>query len=210
MVVKRLWLALAIAALSAGCGGTIPKTNYYVLSLPAPAPQTREPAPYAVAVMPFRAPDQLEQDRIVYRPSPVEIDFYEYHRWAERPAAAVTAALVARLRTARLFSSVSGYGKARPDFLVRGRLDRFEEIDSPEGVTIRVELTTELVDAKTLKTLWNGSAGHTGPVTHGEVKALVTEISRGVDACLAQITSALDSFVRSLPPAPVPASSGSR
>jgi uncharacterized lipoprotein YmbA len=195
----------------AGCGGTIPKTRYYVLAVPAPAPQAREASPFTAAVMPFRAPDQLEQDRIVYRPSAVEIDFYEYHRWAERPASTLTAAFVQRLRAQRLFSTAAVFdGKGRPDYLIRGRVDRLEEVDSPEGVSVRVELSAEAVDGKTLKTVWTSAASHSGPVTHGEVTAVVTEISRGVDACLAQLTTSLEAFVRSLPPAPVPASAGSR
>jgi ABC-type uncharacterized transport system auxiliary subunit len=181
-----------------------------VLALPAPAPQAAQPSPYAAAVMTFRAPDPLEQDRIVFRPSPVEIDYYEYHRWAERPAAALTTALLQRLRARRLFSSVSLYeGKGRPDYLIRGRVERLEEVDSPEGVSVRVELSAEAVEGKTLKMVWNGSASHSGAVTHGEVKAVVAEISRGVDACLTQIVAGLEGFVRALPASPVPASAES-
>jgi uncharacterized lipoprotein YmbA len=192
------WLAILI--LTAGCGGTIPKTRYYVLALPAPAPQAHDAAPFTAAVMPFRAPDQLEQDRIVYRPSAVEIDFYEYHRWAERPATTLTTALVERLRAQRLFSTVAVFdGKGRPDYLIRGRVDRLEEVDSPEGVSVQVQLSAEAVDGKTLKTVWTSSASHSGPVNHGEVAAVVTEISRGVDACLTQLTTSLDSFVRAAP-----------
>jgi len=207
---SKYWLA-ALLLLTAGCGGAIPKTHYYVLSLPAPPPQTREPAAYSAAVMPFRAPDQLEQDRIVYRPSPVEVDFYEYHRWAERPASTLTSALAARLRSQRLFSTVGIFdGKGKPDYLIRGRIDRLEEVDSPEGVSVRIELSAEAVDGKSLKTVWTGAASHSGAVSQNEVKAVVTEISRGVDACLTQLTTSLESFVRSLPPAPVPASGGSQ
>jgi uncharacterized lipoprotein YmbA len=195
----RPWLAI-LTLFAAACGGTIPKTRYYVLALPAPAPQTREASSFTAAVMPFRAPGQLEQDRIVYRPSAVEIDFYEYHRWAERPASTLTTAFVERLRVQRLFSNVTVFdGKGRPDYLIRGRVDRLEEVDSPEGVSVRVELSAEAVDGKSLKTVWTGAASHSGPVTHGEVTAVVTEISRGVDACLGQLTASLDRFVRSAP-----------
>jgi len=191
--------------------GDIPKIHYYVLSLPAPAPQTREPAAYTAAVMPFRAPDQLEQDRIVYRPSAVEVDFYEYHRWAERPASTLTSALAARLRSQRLFSTVGIFdGKGKPDYLIRGRIERLEEVDSPDGVSVKIELSAEAVDGKSLKTVWTGAASHSGAVSEHEVKAVVTEISRGVEACLAQLTTSLESFVRTLPPAPVPASGGSQ
>ena len=184
---------------AAGCGGAIPKTRYYVMDLPSSLPRAQDPAPYTVAVMLLRAPEPLEQDRIVYRPSPVELDFYEYHRWAQRPAAMVTAALVDRLRTQNLFSSVAIFdGRAKADYFIRGRVDRLEEVDSG-GVAARVEISVELVDTKNSRTVWSGSGSHSSAVTVGEVKAVVTEISRGVDASLNQITAGLEQFVRSLP-----------
>lgn len=207
----RMCLLAGLLAGAAGCGGSIPKTHYYVIHLPAAAPQPREPAPYTVAVMPFRAPDQLEQDRILFRPSPVEVDFYEYHRWAERPVSTLTTALVDRLRAQRLFSGVSRFdGRTQADYLVRGRLERLEEVDATGSVTVQVELAADVVETKTSRTVWSGSALHTGPVTEGEVKAVVAEISRGVDACLAQIMAGLEGFAKALPPAPAPASAGFR
>jgi len=204
------WVA-ALLALGVGCGGAIPKTRYYVLQLPAPAPQPREPGPHTAAMMPFRVPDHLEQDRIQYRPSGVEVDFYEYHRWAERPGPALTAALLDRLRAQRLFSGVTLFdGRTKPDYLIRPRLEQLEELDSGNGVTVRVEMAAEAVDLKTNRTVWTGAATHSAPVSVGEVKAVVEELSRGVDACLSQITASLEGFLRALPPAPAPASPGSR
>lgn len=204
------WKAYGVAALvawSAGCGGAIPKTRYYVLDLPAPAPQARHPAPYTVTVMPFRAPEQLEQDRILYRPSPVEVDFYEYHRWAERPAALLTTALAERLRAGNLFAGVTTFdGRTKADYMIRGRLERLEEVDSPGNVTVRVEMAADVIEVRTSRTVWSKSASHQGQVTEGEVKAVVAEMSRGVENCLGQLAAGLENFAKSLPPAPAPAS----
>ena len=38
-----------------------------------------------VAVVELGCPDYLCADRIVYRPTPAEVGFYEYHRWAVSP-----------------------------------------------------------------------------------------------------------------------------
>ena len=207
----RFWLAMGLIVM-AGCGGgKIPRTHYYLLDVPAPAPRPRDPAPYSLAVMPFKVPDQLEQDRIVYRPSGVELDFYEYHRWAQRPGPTLTAALASRLRSQNLFSGVSIYdGHTKTDYVLRPRLERLEEVDSSSSVTVRVELGAEMIETKTNRTVWSGSGTHSGPVTAGEVRAVVEEMSRGVDACLGQITAGVDGFAKALPPAPVPASAGSR
>lgn len=203
-------MATALLILASGCGGPIPKTHYYVIDLPSVAPRPREPVPYTVVVSPFRAPDQLEQDHILYRPSPQELDFYEYHRWAERPNSMLTAALVARLRAQRLFADVFEFdGRAKADYLVRGRVERLEEVDSPNGVTARVDLAVDVVEMKSNRAVWSSAASHSNPVSGHEVRDVVTEMSRSVDACLGQITAGLEQFAKSLPPAPARASAGS-
>ncbi len=207
--VKRIILILVLLA-AAGCGGAIPRMHYYVLDIPAPAPQKRAPANYAVTIMPFRAPDQLEQDRIVYRPSAVEVDFYDYHRWAQRPASVLTHALAERFRDQNLFASVAIFdGRTKADYIIRPRLEHLEEVDSPGNVSVRVEIFADVVELKTSRTVWSGSATHTGRVEQGEVKAVVAEMSRGVDDCLGQITAGVENFAKSLPPAPVPSSAAS-
>ena len=206
--------AIGLAIVSGGCGGAIPKTHYYVLDLPA-APavgssQRPNPTPYTLAVMPLRAPEQLEQDRIVYRSSPVELDYYEYHRWAGRPASVLTTALTDRLRAQNVFSNVLAFdGRTKTDYLLRGSLQRLEEVDSSGSVSVRVEMTAEMIEVKTNRAAWSASCSQGGAVKVGEVKAVVEEISRGADACLAQITAGLEGFAKSLPPAPAPASAAS-
>ncbi len=209
---KRTTLILVFVSvlLSAGCGGAIPRMHYYVLDIPAPAPQRRTPAAYTVTITPFRAPDQLEQDRIVYRPSPVEVDFYNYHRWAQRPASVLTHALAERLRSQNLFANVFIFdGRTKADYMIRPRLERLDEVDSPGNVGVRVEMSADVVELKTSRSVWSGSASHNGRVEQGEVKAVVAEMSRGVEDCLAQLAAGLENFAKSLPPAPAPSSSAS-
>ena len=195
---------------AAGCGGAIPRMHYYVLDIPTPAPQTRTPAAYAVTITPFRAPDQLEQDRIVYRPSAVEVDFYDYHRWAQRPVSVLTHALAERLRRQNVFASVFIFdGRTKADYMIRPRLERLEEVDSPGNVGVRVEMFADVVELKTSRTVWSGSASHNGKVSEGEVKAVVAEMSRGVEDCLAQLAAGLENFAKSLPAAPAPSSAAS-
>ncbi|HZS51388.1 MAG TPA: PqiC family protein [Bryobacterales bacterium] len=201
------YLTSGLMVLAAACGGSIPKTHYYVLNLPPPAPRAGDPSPYTAVVMPVRAPEQLEQDRIVYSPSPVEIEFYEYHRWAQRPAETLTNAIAERLRAARLFSNVIVFdGRTKGDYLIRSRLNRLEEVDSENGVAVTVELAADAVEAKNNRVVWTSSASHTGPVTSGDVRAVVTEMSRGVDACLGKITADLENLRKAFPPPPAPAS----
>ena len=78
----------------AGCSGKIRYPSYYVLNVPIPAPAANRPVPMlgSVAVRQFDAPSFLRGGPIVYRESPEQLDFYEYHRWAVDPRRAVTGA----------------------------------------------------------------------------------------------------------------------
>jgi ABC-type uncharacterized transport system auxiliary subunit len=205
------WICAALItalALMAGCGGAIPKTHYYVLDLPAPAlaaPRAADdpPSSYTAVVMPFRAPEPLDQDRIVYSSSPVELSYYQYHRWAELPAPLLTSALAGRVRNLGLFANVSIFdGRTKGDYLIRPRLERLEEIDREGGVTVRVQISAEAVEAKTNHVVWRSEASHSGAVTAGEVGAVVTEMSRGAEACLEKITGDLRNLQKAFPPAP--------
>ena len=202
---SRLWMCLLAlgAVLATGCGGALPKMHYYMLNLPAaPAPAPASGAPYAVAVMPFRVPDYLQQDRLAFRPSAVEVDFYEYHRWAQRPAAMLTEALVQRLRSRGVFSTVLVFdGRTRTDYLLRGRLNRLEEIDENGSVSVLVELSADMLDLKANRTVWSGAAAQSGTVSQGEVSDVVTALGQAAGASLDQITTGLEGFAKGLPPA---------
>jgi uncharacterized lipoprotein YmbA len=133
--------ALIIVALMAGCmGGKVRYPKYYALEI-ATAPTLKdkdEGLPVAVAVRRFDTPAYLRQGRIVYREAPEEVGFYDYHRWAADPGAAVTTAVIDSLRSAQLFSFVKPYdGQDRPEYLLTGRLERLDEIDY--GGVVRVE-----------------------------------------------------------------------
>src|SRR5579859_6810521 len=85
--------------------------DYYVLNAPAPPSSNRIHGPVAgtLAVREFRAPVFLREGAIVYRSSPEQIDFYNYHRWAEDPRRPVTALVIQRLQADGFFRSVDAY-----------------------------------------------------------------------------------------------------
>src|SRR5580700_9334332 len=85
----------------AGCAGKIRYPSYYVLSVPAPAPANDRSKPIlgSAAVRVFSAPEFLREGPIAYRQSPEQVDFYDYHRWAEDPRRMVTAAMVREMQS---------------------------------------------------------------------------------------------------------------
>ena len=197
MTTKALIITSAcmLALLMAGCGGKILYPHYYALDIPAaPKPAASDARlPATLAVRRFEALPYLRQGRIVYRQGPAEIGFYDYHRWAADPAAAVTAAMIDSLRSSRLFSFVTPYdGQGQQDYLMSGRLERLEEIDSAGSVRVEAKLSAELVDLRTAATVWTGDADETLGVETRDVNSVVVEMSHAVQKSIDRLVASLD------------------
>ena len=191
---------IAAQLLTAGlssCGGKIPPTNYYVLELPAIPRAQAEVVPATVVVAPFRASQMLTQDRIVYRPAAGEVGFYEYHRWAEDPRETITSTFISRLQALGTFATVVALdGRTKADYILRGRIEKLEEVDFGGGVSVHVRLSAELVTFDGRKPVWQGVSEQKGQVGVGEVSAVVAEMSRAVRAGLDKLSAELDGWVR--------------
>src|ERR1700730_4409862 len=150
---KKLTTALALMGTLfalAGCG-RVRYPAYYTLNLPAPPdPPAAENVRTSIAVREFQSPNYLRQGPIVYRTTPEEIGFYEYHRWAADPRTVVTNAVVDHLRAGGQFSMVSMYdGRPNNDYVFSGRLEKLEEVDSQEGVKVEVAISAQIAPVGT-------------------------------------------------------------
>src|SRR6516162_2708782 len=130
-----------IAILLVGCTSKVRYPSYYTLAIApaatATAANTSQSA--SVAVRRFETPAYLRQGRIVYRQSPEEVGFYDYHRWAADPGVVVTTAVIESLRSAGMFSTVDRYdSQVHPEYILSGRLDRLDEVDYDKHVQAEV------------------------------------------------------------------------
>lgn len=197
---KILPLIVFLAMIGCG-GGKIPPTRYYALNLPAAPVPAADPLPHTLVVMPLRTSSMLTQDRIVYRPAPEEVGYYEYHRWAQDPRESVTAALIDKIRASGAFSSVARFdGRTRSDYVLRARIDRLEEVDFEGGVKVYSGLSAELLDGATMRVVWEGSATSDAQVPTSEMTAVVRQLSEATDRSLDQLTRSLADGVRNAAP----------
>jgi len=187
-------LAMAVVALStiavlAGCAGKMGRTNYYTLNLPAPPdPPAAENAHTTVAIREFRAPAYLKQGAIVYKPSPEQIGFYAYHRWAIDPSAFVTNSIIARLGAAGTFSHVKHYdGQPGADYLVSGRLEKLEEIDYAGGVRVEVAVSAQMTKLDTGEIVWSKAVSEVGEVKQHDVPTVVSEMSHTMERAIEKL-----------------------
>ena len=196
--------ALSLALLMLGCGGKIRYPQYYTLELaPTLRPEAGDPPKLGtLAVRPFGTSAYLRQGRIVYREAPNEVAFYEYHRWAADPGAAVTTAVMETLRSSGPFSLVERYDiNDKPEYLMTGRLERLDELDYGGAVRVEAKLSAYLVNLRTGTTVWAGDATETSIVDTRTVNSVVAEISTAVQACINQLITSMQQKLASAAPA---------
>jgi len=145
--------------------------------MPALTPVNDPKTSFVLDVERFRAPEVLRDERILYYQSATELNFYEYHRWTAAPAD-MTADLVARrLKGADIFREVRLFPHSKPgDFVLRGHLLNFEEVDYQSGGGVRVGLELSLVRTRDHQVIWSdrrlATRGLEGKGVEGVVKSL--------------------------------------
>jgi len=197
-VLNMLALTLAVVTILTGCGGKIRYPAYYTLNLPAPPdPPAKESVRNSIAVREFQAPSYLRQGPIVYRSTPEEIGFYEYHRWAVDPRTLVTGAVIDHLRASGQYSTVSMYnGHADNDFIFSGKLEKLEEADYQAGIKVDVAISAQIISVKTGATVWSNAVSEVGTVSRRTVPGVVSEMNQTLDLAINKLLSTV--------PAPLP------
>jgi ABC-type uncharacterized transport system auxiliary subunit len=192
-----LILALAVSTAFLGCASRVKYPAYYTLHVPpAPDPPAGPEARTSVAVREFRAPGYLRQGPLVYRASPEQIGFYDYHRWAADPRQFVTTVIVERLRASGNFAEVMVYdGRSHADYIISGRLEKLEEVDYPGGVKVEVALSAQMTNVHTGTTVWSNSASDIEDVSQRNVPAVVDEMSRAMDRAIEKLFSSFPKCV---------------
>ena len=195
--------SLAALMILASCGGRVRYPNYYTLNLPAPPdPPPAENVHATVAIREFRAPAYLRQGAIVYKPSPEQISFYAYHRWAINPCEFVTNSVIERLRASGDFARVKSYdGRPDIDYVLSGRLEKLEEIDYEGGVKVEVAISAQMTNLATGATVWNNAVSEVGDVNGRDVPAVVSEMNRTMERAIEKLLSPMPSDVATVPTA---------
>jgi len=183
-----LWTFLATLGL-ASCGGSIPKTQYYTLSVPAPPAASSDPkTTYILGVERFRAPEMLRDDRIVYYESPTQLNYYEYHRWSADPATLLTELAVQYLDRLGVFAEVRLLPIREPvDYTLRGRVLNFEEIDYGGGGKARVALELTLVRVRDRRVVWSARQQVETPIQEKGMAGVVNALNASSQQVLREV-----------------------
>jgi len=201
--VTKIVFSLAALVILASCGGRVRYPNYYTLNLPAPPdPPPAENMHATVAIREFRAPAYLRQGAIVYKPSPEQISFYAYHRWAINPCEFVTNSVIERLRASGGFARVTLYdGRPGTEYVLSGRLERLEEIDYAGGVKVEIAISAQMTKLASGATVWTNAVSEVGDVNKRDVPAVVTEMNRTMERAIRKLLSPMPADVATGPTA---------
>jgi uncharacterized lipoprotein YmbA len=186
-------MAGVAALLVAGCG-EIRYPKYYALSIVPPSrPAEDVRRSVTVAVRQFDTPDYIRQGRIVYRETPEEVGFYDYHRWVADPGTTITTAMIDALRSSRLFSLVVPYdGREQQECVLSGRVERLEEVDYGGGVRVEARILAELANQRTGETLWTGDASETSKIETRTVASVVDAMSHAVATSIDRLVASME------------------
>jgi len=201
--VTKIVFSLAALLILASCGGRVRYPDYYTLNLPAPPdPPPAENVHAAVAIREFRAPAYLRQGAIVYKPSPEQIGFYAYHRWAINPCEFVTDSIIERLRASGHFARVKPYdGRPGIDYVLSGRLEKLEEVDYGGGAKVEVAISAQMTNLATGVIVWTNSVSEVGNVSNRNVPGVVSEMNRTMERAIRKLLSPMPADVVTSPTA---------
>ncbi len=202
-------LGLLATLVLASCGG-LPETYYYTLRIPPP-PATNDPKTrFVLGVERFRAREMLRDDRIVYYVTPTELNYYHNHRWSADPAAMLTDLTTRWLDEAGVFAAVTVLPTRQPvDYVLKGRVLNFEEVDDEAGGHSRVTLELMLVRTGDQRVVWSSLRQMERPVQQkgiaGVVKAMNDSSEALLREALPQLAAQIErDFKEQAPPAKSP------
>jgi ABC-type uncharacterized transport system auxiliary subunit len=190
--VAAVWIACA------GCGGKLPETRYYQLA----APDSKVRGGDSLLVLePLTADAAYDDERIVYRTTPVRIDYYQYHRWSSAPGNMVGNYLEQAFKTSGKFRAVLRDPTPDAPVILAGRVIAIEEVDRSKTAWIgRIVLELVLTDARTGEALWTEQLEETEPLRQqtpeGLAAALSIAMSRIVAHAVPVIADLTDRQVR--------------
>jgi len=197
------WVAISLAAISAvllaGCGAA-PRSKYYQLTVPSGAATAPSSDPQVKLLIGSLSASHLyREDGIVYSRGAEEMGTYQYQRWAEPPTEMIGEVLLRELRASGRYLAVHPQrSNTNGDFLIRGRLYDFKEVDG-SSILARVTFDLEMRDLKTGATVWTHHYTNDEPVNKKNVPAVVAALDKNVQRGVKEVAASLDQYFASRP-----------
>lgn len=185
---------ISLLALSLGGCGKIKPIRYYTLQVPAAPTLATSTYRVSLLVANVSGSDIFMDTPIAYRVGTNEIGTYRYSQWSEPPVKMLKFKLIRLLRSSGDYQSVGELGSnSDAQFVVRGRLYDFEEVDSATIAGL-VSMEFDLYDRKSGKVLWSHFYSQSEPVQAKDISAVVTALDLNLDRGLKEVTAGLEHY----------------
>lgn len=178
-------------ALLAGCGSSGPPAPelFFALEPTVRASPSTRPLTGTLLVTPLAARGFVGGTQIVFRTeaAPLQVQRYEDLLWEEPPGRALSAALIAAFRAARIFEfTVSIADRARPDFMLNGVLDQLEHRPTASPPQVSAAFDLALIANSNRETRFSKTYSGTEPTAASTPEAMVRAFNRLAGRLLTQ------------------------
>ena len=193
MQLKKLLPFLLIIILISTCA-SIPDIHYYLVDYSL-EPVSVQDAKYQIVlgIEKFKTAPQYTGDRIVYRDSPFEVKFYNYHRWITAPRELVTEKTIEQFASSNLFKQVAPFPQvSKVNYLLRGTIKAFEEWDEGDEWFAHVKLHFKLLKAEDNEIIWQGTVMKKTKVAQKKPVELVQSLGISLRACIGEAIDRVD------------------
>jgi ABC-type uncharacterized transport system auxiliary subunit len=192
-----LFSYLASLVFLSSCG-SIPQTYYYRIDYDLQDSNSdNNIIKKTVAVAQFDADILYEGDRIVYRHSPYEVQYYHYRRWIAPPKKIVTEKVLKQLQASGIFQRVVGIPSPfNIDYILKGKISAFEEWDEGNSWYGLVTLDFQLQDTKTNEIVWERELSEKTMATKREPVEVVKAISESLKKVIQKAIEEMESTLK--------------
>ncbi len=197
-VTKSIIFLLAAIALT-GCGG-VPQTFYYRIDYDLSENNSpNAPVKVTLGINKFSADILYEGDRIVYRNSPYEVQYYHYRRWIAPPRKIVEEKILAHFESSGAFQRVIKLPcNCDPDYILNGKIKAFEEWDENSAWFGIVTLAFELSDPDSKTVVWKKEFSEKTRSAQKEPVAVVAAISKSLKKVSGQAISDVAQYLETI------------
>jgi ABC-type uncharacterized transport system auxiliary subunit len=191
----KLLISLSVLSFALACS-QIPQTHYYLFDYSIEDKDTFSNA-LKETVLGFAQVEvnvPYNQDRLIYRRSRNEIEFYHYHRWISPPAELIWQQLFLDLSNSNLFNKVVDYTaySEKVDYVLQMRLIRLEEWDEGKDWFAVMELNVRLKEAKTGREVFNKLLSVKKPIAERTPYEVVKALNTVLKECSEQLLKMLE------------------
>ncbi len=177
------------------CGSNAPEMRFYLIDYPVDmSNQSATPKhDVVIGVNRFKVHPLYDETRLVYRDSPYEGKYYNYHSWITPPADMVTDKVVEHLGASGMFKNVIELPKfAAVNYTVNGTILALEEWDEGNQWYARVKIAVDIFDMKNEHIVWQKILERKLLVSPQTPFDVVKGINMGVEQCIDELQQGLD------------------